>query len=75
MIKLPIVSGKQTVKAFKKAGWKVIRQKGSHIILMKENSWTTLSIPVHSNHILPKGTLRGLVRDAGMTILEFAKLL
>lgn len=75
MIRLPVVNGKQAVRIFKRAGWKIARQKGSHIILMKENNWTTLSVPVHSSQILPRGTLRGLIRDAGMTVTEFAELM
>jgi len=35
MSKLPVVSGKQTIKALRKSGFVVMRQRGSHIILKK----------------------------------------
>ncbi len=43
MPKLPVISGEKAVKAFVKAGWKVDRIVGSHVILRKEGSPVTLS--------------------------------
>jgi predicted RNA binding protein YcfA (HicA-like mRNA interferase family) len=45
MPKLPIISGKDAIKVFKKLGWEVSRQKGSHIIMTKDGSIYSLSIP------------------------------
>ncbi|MFH1721628.1 MAG: type II toxin-antitoxin system HicA family toxin [Candidatus Altiarchaeota archaeon] len=72
-MKLPVVSGLQAIKAFKKAGWNPIRQAGSHVIMMKEGSDVTLSIPLHKN--VKRGTLRALIRDSGLTVSEYVKLL
>ncbi len=47
MVKLPVISGEKAVKAFVKAGWKVDRIVGSHVILRKEGSPVTLSVPLH----------------------------
>lgn len=47
MPKLPAVTGDKAVKAFSKAGWTAVRQRGSHVIMVKENSVATLSIPIH----------------------------
>jgi len=44
---LPIISGKQVVKAFEKDGWIFDRQRGSHMILTKPGMQSTLSIPDH----------------------------
>jgi predicted RNA binding protein YcfA (HicA-like mRNA interferase family) len=44
---LPVPSGRKTVRAFERLGWQVARQRGSHIILVKEGEITTLSIPDH----------------------------
>jgi len=44
---LPNLSGRVVVKAFGREGWVVARQKGSHIILVKEGHWATLSVPDH----------------------------
>jgi len=47
MAKLPVISGEKAVKAFVKAGWKIDRVVGSHVILRKEGSTVTLSVPLH----------------------------
>lgn len=72
--KLPVISGKEAVKAFKKAGWKFVRIGSSrHMIMKKEGVVTTPSIPDHK--VLDRGLLRSLIRDAYMPIDEFRKLL
>lgn len=73
MVKLPVISGKDAIKAFSKAGWSVDRQTGRHVIMMKPDSSVTLSIPLHSE--VKRGTLRSLIKDAGLTVEEFVKLL
>jgi predicted RNA binding protein YcfA (HicA-like mRNA interferase family) len=69
MPRLPIVSGREAVRAFQSLGWEVARQSGSHIILVKEGHPATLSVPDHDE--VAKGTLRGLIRSAGLTVEEF----
>ena len=66
---LPVLSGRRIVRAFEKLGWEVARQRGSHIILVKESSIATLSVPDHRE--VARGTLRSLIRDAGLTVEEF----
>jgi predicted RNA binding protein YcfA (HicA-like mRNA interferase family) len=73
MPKLPVVSGKDTVNAFMKAGWHISRQRGSHVILTKDGSINTLSVPLHQT--LGPGLLRDLIRIAGLTVDEFTELL
>jgi len=74
MAKLPVVSGRQTVRAFERDGWRVVRRaKSRHIILKKEGMVTTLSIPEHK--ILDRGLLRSLIRDAYISIEKFNELL
>jgi len=73
MASLPVVSGKQAVKAFVSAGWVEDRQKGSHLILIKPGHMTSLSVPQHKE--LAPGTLRSLIRAAGMTVDQFNDLL
>ena len=72
MGRLPVVSGAEAVKAFEKAGWAVDRQRGSHVILVTEGHPATLSVPMHKE--LAKGTLRSLLRAAGMTTDDFESL-
>ena len=69
---LPRLSGRAVVKAFGRDGWQIARQKGSHIILVKEGSWATLSVPDH-REIAP-GTLRSLIRASSLTIEQFIAL-
>lgn len=73
-MKLPVVSGSETVKALRRAGYEVDGQHGSHIILRHSNPpHRRLSVPNHKE--LAKGTLRALIREAGLTVEEFAGLL
>ncbi|HEY9702136.1 MAG TPA: type II toxin-antitoxin system HicA family toxin [Allocoleopsis sp.] len=66
---LPVLSGRKVVQIFEKFGWKFARQSASHIILVKEGEIATLSIPDHRE--VAKGTLRSLIRTAGLTVQEF----
>jgi predicted RNA binding protein YcfA (HicA-like mRNA interferase family) len=72
MGKLSNISGKEAVKAFGKAGWLARGQTGSHLILTKAGVRANLTVPLHSE--LAPGTLRSLIRDAGLTVDEFLKL-
>jgi predicted RNA binding protein YcfA (HicA-like mRNA interferase family) len=72
MGRLPVLSGGDAVRIFIKAGWSVDRQRGSHVILVKEGHPATLSVPDHKE--LAKGTLRSLLRAAGMTAEAFTSL-
>ena len=69
---LPVLSGRKAIRVFEQLGWKVARQRGSHIIMVKEGENVTLSIPDHKE--VAKGTLRSLIRAAGITVDEFARL-
>lgn len=73
MPRLPAVSGRECVAAFEKAGFKIGRRRGSHIVMVKAGHPQTLSIPDH-REIRP-GTLRSLIRQAELTVDEFAGLL
>lgn len=66
MQKVPLLSGREVVKVFRRLGWYVARQRGSHIILVKEGHIATLSVPDH--HEVARGTLRSLIARADLTI-------
>ena len=70
MAQVPLLSGREVVRAFEKFGWQIARQRGSHIILVKEGARATLSIPDHKE--VARGTLRSLIRAAGLTVEDFA---
>lgn len=62
------------VKALSKIGYEVDHQTGSHIILrQKEEPHRRLTVPKHRE--IAKGTLRAIIRQAGLTVEEFIKLL
>jgi predicted RNA binding protein YcfA (HicA-like mRNA interferase family) len=65
------VSGKQMVKVFTKVGFQIDRQRGSHIVMSKGD--IMLVLPDHET--VAKGTERALIKDAGLTVEEFNKLL
>ncbi|MGD9552513.1 MAG: type II toxin-antitoxin system HicA family toxin [Candidatus Caldatribacteriota bacterium] len=69
MKKIPLLSGQEVVKIFKRLGWEVVRHRGSHIILVKEGNIATLSVPNH--HEVARGTLRSLIARAGLSVDEF----
>jgi predicted RNA binding protein YcfA (HicA-like mRNA interferase family) len=72
--KLPVVSGVDVVKALAKIGWELDHQTGSHMILRhREPPHRRLTVPRHNE--LARGTLRAIIRDAGLTVNEFVELL
>ena len=66
MSRVPLRSARQVVNAFVRGEWQVARQTGSHIILVKPGHQATLSVPNHRE--VARGTLRSLIRQAGLTI-------
>ena len=69
MPELPRVSGNDAIKIFEKLGFKTVRQRGSHVVLRKDNKGCV--IPVHKE--LAIGTLRSAIKQAGITLEEFIK--
>ncbi len=57
------------VGAFATLGWSVARQRGSHVIMVKEGETATLSVPDHRE--VARGTLRSLIRTVRITVDEF----
>lgn len=66
---LPLWSGRKVAQTFVRLGWQIARQRGSHIILVKTGHPATLSVPDHSE--VARGTLRSLIRRAGLTAEDF----
>jgi len=72
--RLPVLSGRQVVKALRKIGYEFDHQRGSHIVLRQtEPPHRRLTVPDHDE--IAKGTLRALLRQAGLTVEEFRALL
>ena len=71
MVKLPVLSGDDLVRALKRCGFKIVRQKGSHVSLQKETHRTV--VPLHKE--LAKGTILGVLKQCGLTVEELRTLL
>jgi len=69
------VSGKEVIKIISKIGFKTIRQKGSHVFMMKEaeNKKVTTVVPLHDE--IDRGTLLEIIRQIGLTKEEFLELI
>ncbi|MBI3760691.1 MAG: type II toxin-antitoxin system HicA family toxin [Chloroflexi bacterium] len=71
MPKPPRVSGREAIRALERLGFKRVRQRGSHVVLRKGNIGCV--VPLHGE--LAAGTLRGILRQARVTLEEFRKAL
>jgi len=72
--RLPVVSGRDAVRALSKTGFLLDHQTGSHMVLRQEQPpHRRVTVPNHKE--LAKGTLRAIISDAGLTVDEFIDLL
>ncbi|MEI7841356.1 MAG: type II toxin-antitoxin system HicA family toxin [Methylococcaceae bacterium] len=72
MGRLHNISGKEAMLAFQKAGWLIMGQVGSHLVMTKPNMRANLSIPQHKE--LSIGTLRVLIRNSDLSVEQFMDL-
>ena len=73
--RLPVVTARETIRALERAGFVVSRTSGSHCRLIHSSDPARkITVPVHSRD-LKRGTLRGIIAQAGMTVAEFTALL
>ena len=70
-MKLPLLSWREVVKVLVKAGFRAVRQKGSHLILAK-NEYV---VPVPKHKEIKRGLLTEIIAEAGLTREEFLRLL
>jgi predicted RNA binding protein YcfA (HicA-like mRNA interferase family) len=71
MTQLPVLKGREIITALTKIGYIQIRQRGSHIRL-ECSGRKSITVP---NHIVGRGLLRKILRDARLTLEEFQELL
>jgi predicted RNA binding protein YcfA (HicA-like mRNA interferase family) len=75
-VRLPVVSGQRVVRALERGGYLVDRIVGSHHVLKYPGDPTrTVAVPCHSGRDLKPGTIRGIIRQAGLSVEEFNELL
>jgi len=71
---LPVLKPAELIKAFEKAGFYIVRQSGSHVIMYKEGLPRPFTIPKHPNE-LKKGLQNKIIKEAGITPAELKKFL
>lgn len=72
MSKLPSISGRDCVKALEKGGFQLRRQEGSHMVMRRNFPFAQVVVPDHRE--LDRGTLRAILRGAGLSVEEFTGL-
>jgi len=75
MAKLSAISGIRAVKCFRKLGYEVTRQTGSHIRMRHSSDRTKKPLTIPNHKAIGRGLLRKLLRDTQITVEEFCKLL
>ena len=70
---LPRLSGQDCVKALSRVGFYLKRQEGSHLVLRRDDPFTQVVVPNHKE--LDRGTLRAIIRQAGLSVEQFTQLL
>jgi len=73
--RLPRLTAKEALQAFKRAGFIEWRQRGSHLHLKRLSDNRRVTILMHPHRIIPSGTLRAIIRDAGLSVDDFIALL
>jgi predicted RNA binding protein YcfA (HicA-like mRNA interferase family) len=71
---LPLISGRDVVKALQKIGYEVVRQKGSHIRLRHPTDPDRKPVTVPDHKELRPGLLRAIIKDANLTVEKFHEL-
>jgi predicted RNA binding protein YcfA (HicA-like mRNA interferase family) len=73
MTRLPVISGGECIRALERAGFAVARDKSSHIVLKRSEPPARVTVPDHRE--IKPGTLRAILRQAGISVNEFVEFL
>jgi predicted RNA binding protein YcfA (HicA-like mRNA interferase family) len=73
---LPSVKARDVIRALQRAGFSIVRTSGGHYRLVHDIDPTRqTTVPVHKGKDIPRGTLRAIIDQAGLTVEEFIDLL
>ena len=75
MTKVPIVNYDKVLRALKRNGWVIVRQKGSHIRLHKRTATEVLNLTIPAHKPIKRSTLSHILKHAGLSVEEFIALL
>lgn len=70
MSRLPQYSGRECVSRLERFGFRVVRQRGSHIVMRRDEPFAQVVVPDHQ--AIDRGTLRAIIRQAGLQPEDFA---
>lgn len=73
MSKPPEMSGRDCAQALTRVGFYFRRQTGSHMVMRRDDPFAQVVVPDH--RLLDRGTLRAIIRQAGLSVSEFLELL
>ena len=71
---LPALRAREVVRILERAGFVQWRQKGSHLTMYRASDRRALTVPTHFSKTVPKGTMRAIIKEAGLTVDEFLGL-
>ena len=74
MTKVPSLTYEQVIRALRRDGWIVVRQRGSHIRLQKTTKSETLKLIVPAHRPIKHSTLSHILKQAGLSVSHFKKL-
>lgn len=72
-MKLPVLKSKEVLQKLKHAGYSIDHQTGSHIILLHPSTNRRVTVPYH-NKDLKRKTVKSIVKQTGLSIVEFNNL-
>ncbi len=75
MVKLPLLSARKIIKALSRTGFQQVSQRGRHIKLKRKEGDRTWIVIIPNFNQIPIGTLRSIIRQSGLDIEDFLKLL
>lgn len=75
MARLPVVSASDIVKVLEQQGFRLVRQRGSHMVMQKKTTDTTVTTVVPNHRELAPGTLRSILKRTGISIENLIHLL
>ncbi len=75
MARLPVVSSGEIVKILEQHGFRVVRQRGSHMVLQKRTDQSTVTTVVPNHKELAPGTLRSILKRTGLSAEDLIRLL
>ncbi len=74
--RLPRITGNDVIKVLRHIGWFIDHQRGSHVYLKHpQHPGMRITVPVHSGEIIKLKTLQSILKQAGLSVIDFIELL